>query len=216
MPAHPFSLLAHEKLTQRRQDAEAVRRTQQSFAPFAPLREASRAIFKTAICAGVLALMGILLLAGCAARSSRPPAPTPSPTPIARGTAVPMPTLTPIPGIRATLTALPQQPPMPAGEARDYLELRAAVERCPAYNENRKTAILRQIDYVVQPASLPSDFLLIYGSEWPGRLIHGSAYLSTLEWKLAGRDRASCLYPIGVAFNALLRQMGQQTFPEYE
>jgi hypothetical protein len=37
---------AHEKLTQRRQDAEAVRRTQQSLAPFAPLREASRAIFR--------------------------------------------------------------------------------------------------------------------------------------------------------------------------
>jgi O-antigen/teichoic acid export membrane protein len=38
---------ADEKLTQRRQDAEAVRRTQQSFAPFAPLREASRVIFRT-------------------------------------------------------------------------------------------------------------------------------------------------------------------------
>jgi hypothetical protein len=35
-----------EKLTPRRQDAEAVRRTQRSFAPFAPLREASRVIFR--------------------------------------------------------------------------------------------------------------------------------------------------------------------------
>ncbi|MBM4456298.1 MAG: thiol reductant ABC exporter subunit CydD [Chloroflexi bacterium] len=38
---------ADEKLTQRRQDAEAARRTQRSLATFAPLREASRAIFGT-------------------------------------------------------------------------------------------------------------------------------------------------------------------------
>lgn len=152
----------------------------------------------------------ILFLAGCAANPPTQVAPAPT------GTAVPMPTLTPIPGLRATLTALPKQPPMPPDQARAYLDLRAAVEQCAAYNENRKIAILHQIDYVVQPATAPSDFLLIYGSEWPGRLIYGSAYLSALEWKLAGRDRASCLYPIGVAFNALLRQLGQQAFPEYE
>jgi hypothetical protein len=43
---------ADEKLTQRRQDAEAARRTQRSLAPFAPLREASRAIFRTDAHAG--------------------------------------------------------------------------------------------------------------------------------------------------------------------
>ena len=37
---------ADEKLTQRRQDAEAVRRTQLPLAPFAPLREDSRAVFR--------------------------------------------------------------------------------------------------------------------------------------------------------------------------
>jgi hypothetical protein len=42
----------HEKLTQRRQDAETARRTQQSFAPFAPLREANRAIFRAGAHAG--------------------------------------------------------------------------------------------------------------------------------------------------------------------
>ena len=36
-----------EKLTQRRQDAKMARRTQRSLAPFAPLREASRAVFRT-------------------------------------------------------------------------------------------------------------------------------------------------------------------------
>ena len=152
----------------------------------------------------------ILFLAGCVANPSTQV--TPAPT----GTAVPMPTLTPIPGLRATLTALPKQSAMPSDQASAYLYLRAAVERCPAYNENRKIAILRQIDYVVQPATVPSDFVLIYGSEWPGQLIYGSAYLSALEWKLTGRERASCLYPIGVAFNAMLRQLGRQAFPEYE
>jgi ABC-type multidrug transport system fused ATPase/permease subunit len=38
---------ADEKLTQRRQDAEAARRTQRFLAPFAPLREARGAIFGT-------------------------------------------------------------------------------------------------------------------------------------------------------------------------
>jgi hypothetical protein len=152
----------------------------------------------------------ILFLAGCSA------SPATEATPTAAGTAVFVPTLTSIPGIRATLTALPKQPPMPSDQARAYLDIRAAVEQCAAYNENRKIAILHQIDYVVQPATVPSEFVLMYGSEWPGRLIYGAAYLSALEWKLAGRDRSSCLYPIGVAFNALLRQLGQQTFPEYE
>jgi hypothetical protein len=152
----------------------------------------------------------ILFLAGCAANPVNPA------TPAVVGTAVFVPTLTPIPGLRATLTALPRQSPMPSDQAAVYLDLRAAVERCTAYNENRKIAILHQIDYVVQPATVPSEFVLVYGSEWPGRLIYGSAYLSALEWKLAGRERASCLYPIGVTFNALLRQLGQQTFPEYD
>jgi hypothetical protein len=127
-----------------------------------------------------------------------------------------MSTLTPIPGIKATLTALPKQPPLSQDEAKRYQELRAAVERCNAYNENRKLGILSQIDYVLQPATMPSDFLLLYGDEWRGRLVYGSAYLSALEWKLAGRDRSSCLYPIGVSFNALLRDLHQSTFPEFE
>lgn len=156
----------------------------------------------------------LLLLSGC----SMPPAPvTPSPTtPTPGGTVVFMPTLTPIPGLKATLTALPSQAPISSDLARPYIELRTAVEQCKVYNENRKLAILTQIDYVVKPATVPSNFIVIYGSEWPGRMIYGSAYLSALEWKLAGRDRASCLYPIGVSFNALLRDLHQETFPEFE
>ena len=156
----------------------------------------------------------ILLLGGC---STAPPGPMPVPSTQTPGaTAVAMSTLTPIPGIKATLTALPKQPPLSQDEAKRYQELRAAVEHCNAYNENRKLGILSQIDYVLQPATMPSDFLLLYGDEWRGRLVYGSAYLSALEWKLAGRDRSSCLYPIGVSFNALLRDLHQSTFPEFE
>jgi len=105
---------------------------------------------------------------------------------------------------------------MPPDQARPYQELRAAVEQCGAYNENRKLGILSQIDYLLQPATVPSDFVVLYGDEWRGRLLYGSAYLSALEWKLAGRDRSSCLYPIGVSFNAFLRDLHQSTFPEFE
>jgi hypothetical protein len=162
-------------------------------------------------------LMGSVLsflLAGCAGApaSMTPVLGTPAPG----ATAVAMPTLTPIPGIKATLTALPKQPPLSADQARPYEELRAAIERCNAYNENRKLGILSQIGYVLQPATAPSDLVLLYGDEWRARLIYGSAYLSALEWKLAGRDRSSCLYPIGVSFNALLRELHQSTFPEFE
>jgi hypothetical protein len=154
------------------------------------------------------------MVAGCAAPGASPTTAPPTATP--RGTAVVVSTLTPIPGIKATLTALPKQPPLPPDEAQKYQELRAAVERCTAYNENRKIGILSQIDYLLQPATVPSDFVLLYGDEWRGRLLYGSAYLSALEWKLAGRDRSSCLYPIGVSFNALLRDLHQSTFPEFE
>jgi hypothetical protein len=156
----------------------------------------------------------VLFLAGCSALPT-PTASTPTaPAPV--GTSAALPTLTPIPGVRATLTALPKSPPMSQEQARLYQELRAAVERCNAYNENRKLGILSQIDYLLQPATVPSDFVLLYGDEWRGRLLYGSAYLSALEWKLAGRDRSSCLYPIGVSFNALLRDLHQSTFPEFE
>ncbi|MCX7669207.1 MAG: hypothetical protein N2439_03950, partial [Anaerolineae bacterium] len=127
-----------------------------------------------------------------------------------------LPTLTPIPGLKATLTALPKQPPMPAEQARPYRALRTAVEQCNAYNPNRKQGILSQIDYVLQPATVPSEFVVLYGDKWRGRMIYGAAYLSALEWKLAGRDRNSCLYPIGVSFNALLITLGEQTFPEFQ
>ncbi|MCU0500949.1 MAG: hypothetical protein MUC51_04140 [Anaerolineae bacterium] len=172
----------------------------------------ARAFVKTGLPWVGLAL--IILVTGCTAPLTAPTAIPHTATP--SGTAVPMPTITPIPGIQATLTALPKQPPLPPSEAQRYQELRAAVERCNAYNENRKTGILAQIGYVLQPATMPSDFLLLYGDEWRGRLIYGSAYLSALEWKLAGRDRSSCLYPIGVSFNALLRDLHQNTFPEFE
>ena len=127
-----------------------------------------------------------------------------------------MSTLTPIPGIKATLTALPKQPPLSLDEAKRYQELRSAVERCNAYNENRKLGILSQIDYVLQPATVPPEFVRLYGDDWQGRLLYGSAYLSALEWKLGGRDRSSCLYPIGVSFNALLRELHQNIFSEFE
>jgi hypothetical protein len=164
----------------------------------------------------------VLLAAGCSAAPARetatPGAPLPGTPVVATPTAAgqTMPTLTPIPGIKATLTALPKQLPVSADQARPYQELRDAVERCSAYNENRKLGILSQIGYVLQPATVPSDFVVLYGDAWQARLIYGAAYLSALEWKLGGRDRASCLYPIGVTFNTLLRDLGQSTFPEFQ
>ncbi len=166
-------------------------------------------------------LAGFLILsaAACGSQATAIPtstAPPASATPTGLGTPVAVPTLSPIPGLRATLTALPKQSPMPDDQARPYRELRRAVEQCAAYHENRKIAILQQIDYVTDPATVPSEFVSIYGDRWPGQMIYGSAYLSALEWKLSGRDRESCLYPIGVSFNALLRQIGQPPFPEFD
>lgn len=165
-------------------------------------------------------LLLILLAAGCVATPASQTAapPTLTTTAVRPETPAPaaLPTLTPIPGIKATLTALPKLPPMSESQARPYQELRVAVEKCDAYNENRKLGILSQLDYVLQPATVPSDFVVLYGDAWQARLIYGAAYLSALEWKLAGRDRASCLYPIGVTFNALLRDLGQTPFPEFQ
>lgn len=167
----------------------------------------------------VLTSLLLLAAAGCAATRPAPASP-PVALPAAAATRPPMaqglPTLTPIPGLKATLTALPKQSPMPAEQARPYRDLRAAIERCNAYNPNRKQGILNQIDYVLQPSTVPSEFVILYGNQWPGRMIYGAAYLSALEWKLAGRDRNSCLYPIGVSFNALLVTLGEQTFPEFQ
>ncbi len=127
-----------------------------------------------------------------------------------------LPTLTPIPGLKATLTALPKASPMPAERARPYREVRALVEQCDQYTESRKIAILQQIDFVLYPATAPMELLTIYGDAWPGRMIFGGAYFTALEWKQHGQDKASCLYPIGVRFNALLRDQGEEPLPEFE
>ncbi len=111
--------------------------------------------------AGLVLIGSVLsfLLVGCVVASPGTARVLPTATPGA--TAVAMPTLTPIPGIKATLTALPKQPPLSADQARPYEGLRAAVERCNAYNENRKLGILSQIDYVLQPSTAPSDFVVL-------------------------------------------------------
>ena len=127
-----------------------------------------------------------------------------------------MPTLTPIPGIKATLTALPKQPPLWRIRPVHIKSCALLFERCNAYNENRKLGILSQIDYLLQPATVPPQFVRLYGDDWQWGSLDGAAYLSSLEWKLGGRDRPSCLYPIGVSFNAFLRDLHQSTFPEFE
>jgi hypothetical protein len=127
-----------------------------------------------------------------------------------------LPTLTPIPGLRATITALPRQPSLSAEKARPYQEVRDMVQRCDAYHENRRQAILQQIDWVMYPATIPPEFLALYGDQWPGRLIYGAAYFTALDWKLQGQDRGSCLYPIGIRFNALLGDLNEPPLPEFE
>lgn len=126
-----------------------------------------------------------------------------------------MATLTAIPGLKATLTALPKQSPMPAEQAQPYIQIQEAVRRCDDYNENRKNGIVSQLEFVTHPASLPSEFVILYGNDWPARLVYGAAYLNALEWKLAGQKQSSCLYPIGQSFNELLQKLGQPTFSEF-
>jgi hypothetical protein len=124
--------------------------------------------------------------------------------------------LTPVPGLKATLTALPLQPDMPAQEAQPYQEIRAMASSCAAYPEQRRIAVLQQIDYVLHPSTLPRDFLIQFGDHWRGRMIYGSAYLTALEWKLQGQDKTSCLYSIGVRFNTLLPGLGEQPLPDFQ
>lgn len=164
----------------------------------------------------IIVLLWGSLAAGCTAAARPPSAAEPIASPSRNGTPASLSTLTPIPGLQATLTALPEQPPMPAEQARPYLELRRAVEQCSDYHENRRIAILQQLDYVTDPATLPAAFLSMYGDQWAEQMVYGSAYLSLLEWKLAGRNRSSCLYPIGIAFNSLLSQLGRPAFPDYD
>ena len=105
---------------------------------------------------------------------------------------------------------------MPDEEARPYVAVRALVEQCDQYTESRKIAIVQQIDFILNPSTLPTDLLAMYGDAWPGRMIFGSAYFTSVEWKTRGRDKGSCLYAIGVQFNELLRSLGEEPLPEFE
>jgi len=155
-----------------------------------------------------------ILLAGCVNQApvsvSTPPA-RPSLPASATSSLI----LTPAPGIAATVTAVHKLPPLPPEQARPYLEIKMLVLACPEFHPNRQVAILRHMDWLMQPAAVPPELINMYGSGLSEQLIFGAAYTTAVEWKTGGRQPNSCLLPIGAQLNTMLVELDRQPLPEF-
>jgi hypothetical protein len=90
-------------------------------------------------------------------------------------------------------------------------QIRALVDACPAYGEERRSQMLQHLTWLLDPASIPPDILLAIGENPMGRLALGMSTFTRVQWQLLDRPADSCLLPIDSAVNALLGATGEPT-----
>lgn len=123
---------------------------------------------------------------------------------------------TPFPGIAATVTAVRRLPTLSPEEALPYEELRALVQTCGELHPNRQQAVLQHLDWLAHPNTAPVELISLYGGQWRAKIAFGAAYLAAVDWKTLGRKPDSCIVPIGMRLNALLAEMGEEPFAEFQ
>jgi hypothetical protein len=94
-------------------------------------------------------------------------------------------------------------------------EIRELVLVCDELHPNRREAILRHLEWLVNPSFVPPELISLYGHDAPGQLVFGAGYLVAVEWKAGGRQTGSCLIVIGQRFNAILAGLGREPLPEF-
>ena len=108
------------------------------------------------------------------------------------------------PQIIANLTQYPQATPLAGQEANDITALRVLVDSCADFDSQRRGQMDEQIDFILHPASLPSEALIALGANPHGRLLYAIANLTSIQWQLIHSPASSCLVPIGKRLNQFL------------
>ncbi|MCU0513407.1 MAG: hypothetical protein MUE40_12665, partial [Anaerolineae bacterium] len=129
--------------------------------------------------------------------------------------ATPAQRITLAPRVIANLTAQPAAAVSP-DLAEAMTRLQPLLDGCPAYSPERRRQMQQHIDWITQPAGIPTDILIALGDDPPARLLFGMASYTAIEWRLQGRPADSCLLPIGRLVNALAVAAGEEALPEFE
>jgi hypothetical protein len=116
----------------------------------------------------------------------------------------------------ANLTQIPNSPPISEIEAQQLNDLKAQVDACNSYSEERRGQMEQHIRWLLEPSTIPPQILLAVGPKPIGRLIFGMAGYTSTEWRLQNRPADSCLIAIGRTLNEMLLAAGETPLTIYD
>jgi hypothetical protein len=137
---------------------------------------------------------------------------TPSPS----STATPAQMMTMDPRIVANLTQIPQATALSGQEANVFTALRAMVDACPAYDDERRNQMVQQIGYIINPSGLRRDAIILLGANPRIGLLKSLGAVTANRWRLDDQPADSCLIPIGKRINEMLVAEGEQPIATFE
>jgi hypothetical protein len=120
------------------------------------------------------------------------------------------------PTLIANLTSIPQATPLSDEDAEQFLIFVNRIETCEDYSGERRAQMLQHIEWLVDPASIPTNMLLAFGKTPDSTLIFGMASYTSIQWKLLERPADSCLVDIGRDLNLLLEGVGREPLTIYD
>ena len=116
----------------------------------------------------------------------------------------------------SNLTSIPQATPLSGDDAEQFLIFVEQIESCEDYSDERRAQMLQHIDWLVDPASIPTNMLLAFGKTPDTSLIFGMASFTSIQWRILERPADSCLIDIGRDINLLLEGLGGEPLTIYD
>ena len=120
------------------------------------------------------------------------------------------------PTIIANMTRIPQSTPLSGEDAEQFLRFVENVESCEDYADARRSQMLQHIEWLVNPATIPSDMFIALGQNPDQTLVFGMATYTSTQWRILERPEESCLIDIGHDINLLLEGLGGEPFTIYD
>jgi hypothetical protein len=120
------------------------------------------------------------------------------------------------PEIIANLTRLPQATPLSGESANEVNALRALVDSCPDYISPRRSQMEQHIEWLLNPALIPTDIVIALGANPTGKLLYGMATYTSIQWRVDNRPPDSCLLSVGKMLNEMLAAAGEEPFPIFD
>lgn len=136
--------------------------------------------------------------------------------PSAPGVSAPAQMSTMDPTIVSNLTRIPNATPLPVEESSEWRAFQQNVLACNDYSTRRKTQMVRYIEWLINPAQIPPDLIVLFGNNTSAGLIRAMALDTETEWRLKQRPKESCLVTVGRQLNDMLIATDQEPIPIYD